>query len=257
MANIVPVTRERHAGKGWRGPANFSFAAEVTVVPLGWSEFPHAAAAMPIGFIEQAGHYMPVALLSLAKGKNLFVEPTTKQWVGHYIPAMLRVHPFYLVREERTEQSNLSIDEDAGLVVDEGGENVVKFFEPDGSLSQPSSAILAFLRQIEQERTKIDLAVAALAEAGVIKPWPLSVPVGDQNITMSGFNRIDDAVLNGLGDDQFLKLRKASALLIAYAQLVSMWQVPLLGRLALLAQGMAQAAERFAQHSAKTDLLPI
>jgi hypothetical protein len=35
-----------------------------------------------------------------------------------------------------------------------------------------------------------------------------------------------------------------------------MWQVPL-ARLTLLAQGMAQAAERFAQHSAKTDLLPL
>jgi hypothetical protein len=257
MVNIVPVDCKRHAGKGWRHPTGFGFMADAAVVPLGWSEFANAAPAMPIGFIEQAGHYVPVALLSLAKGKNLFVEPTTQQWVGSYVPAMMRIYPFYLVRDAGTEQSTLSIDEDSGLIVEEGGENVEKLFEADGSLSPSSNALVAFLRHIEEDRTKVDLAVAALAEAGVIKPWPLTVPVGNQNVTLSGFHRIDEAALNALADEPFLKLRKASALVIAYAQLFSMGQVSLLARLSLVAQKMAQAMEQFSEHAATSDLLPI
>jgi hypothetical protein len=116
---------------------------------------------------------------------------------------------------------------------------------------------VAFLRRIEEDRTKVDLAVAALAEAGVIKPWPLTVPVGNQNVTLSGFHRIDEAALNALGDEHFLKLRKASALAIAYAQLFSMGQVILLARLSLVVQRMAQAKEQFSEHAATSDLLPI
>ena len=54
MANIVPVDRARHAGKGWRHPPGYQFANKDAVVPLVSSEFPLAALALPIGFVEQS-----------------------------------------------------------------------------------------------------------------------------------------------------------------------------------------------------------
>jgi hypothetical protein len=258
MVNIVPVDRERHAGKGWRHPVGYGFVAGAAVAPLGWSEFASAAPAMPIGFVEQAGHYVPVALLALAKGRNLFVEPITGRWLGSYVPAMLRIYPFYLVRDEGREQSTLSIDEDSGLIVDEAGENVEKFFAADGTPSPTSNTLVEFLGRIEQDRTKVDLAVAVLAEAGVVKPWPLTVPVGNQNMTLNGIHRIDEAALNALGDESFLKLRKASALVVAYGQLFSMGQVGVLARLSLMQQGMAQPSQGApSEQTAPAGTLPV
>jgi len=252
MVNMVPLDRARHAGKGFRRGTGYGFVARDSVVPLGWSEFALAGPAMPIGFMQQGENYVPVALLGLAKGSNLFVGPEG-QWLGHYVPAMLRVYPFYLVRNAGSEQAILSVDEDSGLVVDASGENVEKFYEPDGTPSPTTTAILETLRRIEQDRIKVDLTVAALAAAGVIRPWPLTVPVGNQNVTVNGLYRVDESALNALDDDAFSRLRKASAVVLAYAQLFSMAQVSLLARLSLVTQTMAQ----FSEQAATSDLLPI
>lgn len=70
----------------------------------------------------------------------------------------------------------------------------------------------------------------------MIKPWPLTMQVGDQQITVNGLHTVDEAALNALDDATFLKLRKASSLLIAYGQLLSIVQVQGLARLTLMQQ---------------------
>jgi hypothetical protein len=97
-----------------------------------------------------------------------------------------------------------------------------------------------FLRQLEREYTTTNRAVAALAEAGVIMPWPLTVPVGNRQIVVNGLHRVDEAALNALDDGKFLELRKGSALVIAYWQIASIIQVNLLARLSLMRQQMPQ-----------------
>ena len=46
MAKLVPVDRERHAGKGWRQPTGYGFAATQAVTPLMGAEFAKAAVAI-------------------------------------------------------------------------------------------------------------------------------------------------------------------------------------------------------------------
>ena len=65
------------------------------------------------------------------------------------------------------------------------------------------------------------MAVSALAEAGVIQPWPIRIAAEENQREIGGLNRIDEAALNALSDDAFLKLRKSLALPIAYAQMLS------------------------------------
>ena len=75
------------------------------------------------------------------------------------------------------------------------------------------------------------------------QPWPqpgsfspgrltLKAEQGERAIT--GLHRIDEVALNALADDVFLKLRKASALPIAYAQMLSMGQLGMFEHLAKL-----------------------
>lgn len=250
MGNIVPV--KRHAGKAWQRPTGFAFAANLAVVPLGGWEFSHAIAAMPIGFMERSpGSYLPVALMALSMGSNVFVGPGG-QWMGGYIPAVLRTYPFSLGHAGGNGQGELGIDEDSGVIVgDSVGEGVEKFFEADGTLSPTLKAIMEMLHLIESDQAKTDAAVSALAEAALIKPWPLTVQVGDEEMTVNGLHRVDEAALNALEDAAFLKLRKASALVIAYGQLLSMVQVQGLARLMLLKKQTAQA-EKWA-----SDMLPV
>jgi hypothetical protein len=239
MAKLVAVDRERHAGKGWRQPTGYGFAATQAVTPLMGAEFAKAALAMPIGFIEQVGHYIAVAVMSVVPDRNLFIGPGG-QWLGAYAPAVLRGYPFQLLRAEGSDKLVLCIDEDSGLIVDADAD-AQKFFEADGGLSAAVTATVNLLQQIEHNRAFTDLAVAALAEVGLIAPWPLTVAVDGQSHAVNGLHRIDEAKLNALDDEAFLKLRKSGALPLAYLQLLSMGQVSLFAQLSRLQQQLAPA----------------
>ena len=239
MTKLVPVSKTTHAQKVWRRVPNYRFAAEQALAPIVLAEVLHVGSWMPIVFVERAGRYVLSAMLSPIPKQNLFVGPDG-QWLGGYMPSPLRSYPFRLLRPEGSEQMALCIDEDSGLVADadEKGEN---FFLADGKLSQSTSKLMEFLRQIEASRMATDLAVASLAEAGVIEPWPLEVQVGEKKASTTGLHRVKKSALHGLDDDAFLKLRKTSALPLAYAQLMSMGQIARFDQLMRLRQQLAQA----------------
>ena len=144
------------------------------------------------------------------------------------------------LRQEESDETILCVDEDSGLIVDEGEENVEKFFEADGSPSAISYTLKNVLRRIERDQIETDLAVSALAEAGVIKPWPLTAAAGNQQVRVNGLHQIDELALNALSDATFIKLRKASSLVIAHGQLLSVGQVSVLSRLSALHGRMEQ-----------------
>ena len=213
MVNFVAVSKDRHTGKRWRRPEGYTFAATQTVVPVMWTEFPRVALCMPIAFIEQSGCYVAVGVMSVIEGRNLFVGPGG-QWLGRYLPAALRSYPFGLARVPGAKEMTLCVDEESGLVV-ETDADAEPFFAANGTLSPALEAVVDFLRRFEHNRTETDLAVAALAEAGLIQPWP----------EIAGLYRVDEAGLKAIEDATFLKLRSASALPLAYMQLLSMNQV--------------------------------
>lgn len=242
MVNIVPVSTSRHAGKAWRRPASFVFASTQTVVPLTGAEFAKAALAMPIAFIEQAGQYLAVGVMSLVSDQNLFVGPAG-QWLGTYVPATLRSYPFRLGRVEGAEEFHLCIDEDSGLVVEADG-TAEDFVDASGSPAPATKAIFDFLVAVERGRAMTATAVAVLADTGLIEPWPLQVTVDGTTTPVRGFFRINEAALNALDDAVFLKLRKLGALPLAYLQLVSMGQISIFSQLSLAQRQLAQTQQQ-------------
>ena len=239
MAKFVAVNREAHAQKVWRRFANYQFAAKEALAPIVLAEVVHVGSWMPLVFIEQAGRYVLMAMMSPMPGHNLFVGPDG-EWLGGYTPSSLRSHPFRLVRREGSEQMTLCIDEDSGVIrdADEAGE---PFFAADGKPSPSISTIMESLRQIEANRVATDLATASLAAAGVIAPWPLEVEVGGKKAPAKGLHRINELALNQLDDEAFLKLRRTSALRLADAQIMSLGQIARFAQLMRLRQQLAQA----------------
>jgi SapC len=238
MARFVAVSREAHGQKVWRRFTNTQFAAREALTPIVLAEVVHVGSWMPIVFIEQAGRYMPMAMMSPMPGHNMFVGPDG-EWLGGYTPSSLRSHPFRLVRREGSEQMTLYIDEDSGLIrdADEAGE---PFFAADGQPSPSISTTMDFLGQIEASRVATDLATASLAAAGVMEPWPLEVEVNGKKAVSKGLHRINESALNGLDDEAFLKLRRTSALRLADAQFMSMGQIARFAQLMRLRQQLAQ-----------------
>ena len=162
----------------------------------------------------------------------MFVAPDGR-WLASYVPAVLRGYPFCLVPQPGTDKLLLCIDEESGLVVERelAGQD---FFDAEGNPSPSLKSVFEFLMAVERSRRATDLAVSALAEAGVIRPWPIKLRTGQDEKPVSGLHRIDESALTALRDDVFLKLRKASALFLADAQMLSAGHLDVFEHLARL-----------------------
>jgi hypothetical protein len=244
---VIPINTDDHAGKGWRHPNGFSFAAAQAVVPVVGAEFAKVAISMPIAFIRQpdvesAERYLPVAVMSPVAGRNLFIGPVG-QWLGTYVPAGLRSYPFRLGAVERSDQVTLCIDEDSGLIVD-GEETAEAFFDAAGDPAPALKAILDFLLGLERNRSVTEIAVSTLAAAGVILPWDIQLTLDGQATAVTGLFRVDETALDALDDVTFLGLRRSGALALAYLQLLSMGQAAVFDHLNVAQQQLAQNHER-------------
>ena len=90
------------------------------------------------------------------------------------------------------------------------------FFGADGKASPSLQQALDFLTSLERNRLVTALAVSSLAQAGVIKPWPISIKSEQGDRTVNGLNCIDEAALNALPNEDFIKLRATGALLMLW-----------------------------------------
>jgi hypothetical protein len=72
--------------------------------------------------------------------------------------------------------------------------------EPFSALmvSPSTQQALNCLSALERNRLATNLAVSSLAQAGVIKPWPITIKSEQGDRTVGGLNCIDEAALNGL-----------------------------------------------------------
>jgi len=231
MAKYIPLNRSAHADKAWKRRPGFGFAATEMVVPVVASELAVCATNMPLGFFKDGGTFHLAALLALRKGENLFVGPDGR-WLGTYVPAAFRSYPFRLLRQAGADKLVLCINEAyVSTNADEGNEIL---FDADAKLSRSVRPVLKFLRQFEESRLATALAVNALADAGVIAPWPLKTMDRDKQFSLAGIFRVDEKRLKALDDAAFVELRRSGAIAVAYAQLLSTTRIDVLARLAKL-----------------------
>lgn len=230
MSNFQAVSTTTHADKRWKRYDSYNFAAKDLVIPLVAQEFPHALMHMPVGFIKQEDDFVPVAILGLQSGQNLFVAPDGR-WIGSYIPAAYRIYPFQLANSTDG-QRVLVIDDDSGLVVDSGSNEGEVFFDEDGNPARALQDVLDFLVQLQGYKELTQSMSAVLAGHKLIHPWPITIQSEAGERKIEGLYRIDEAALTALPEEAFADLRRAGALPIAYCQLLSMQHLQTLGKLA-------------------------
>ena len=240
MPNFQAVSKSTHADKRWKRYDNYVFAAQDAVAPLVVQELPRALMQLPIGFIKQQDDFVPVAVLGLQAGQNLFVTADGR-WIGAYTPAAYRGYPFQLATTPDG-QSVLVVDEDSGLVNDTEGE---RFFDEEGNPAKSVQDVLDFLSQVQNNRALTQRICAVLAGHQLIQPWPVTLQSEAGERKIDGLYRIDEAAMNALAPEAFEAIRQAGALPVAYCQLLSMQHLQTLGKLAeahASAKAQSQAA---------------
>ncbi len=221
---LVPVNRDRHAGKKIRDITNFNFAAKFHIAYVTMHEFARAAATYPVVFVEDKSRdtFRPVALLGLQEGENLFIAADGK-WEASYVPAIVRRHPFMLADSGVEGQFTICVDEGSELLSDTEGRAM---FDDQGQPTQVIENVKRYLSELQQMDALTRAFTQAMTELNMLTPLSLRVrESADRVKNIGGCWVINEERLNGLSDERFLALRAKHYLPAIYAQLISLGQI--------------------------------
>jgi hypothetical protein len=238
-SNPEPLAKELHSKLGLRrmdGP--FGFAKAGHAVPLTVGEFPLAAISGPIIFV--GDEKLPIAVMGLNAGENMFVTPEGVFEPGVYIPAYVRRYPFVFANDAQNNQMVLCIDRAAEFIV-EGGD--LPFFEADGEPSEYTKNCIEFCNNFEVERQRTMSFVQILKDNDLFEtktanftPMNPDGSAGEPQKIAEYFG-VSEEKLNKLSPAKLVELRDNGALGQIYAHMLS-----LVGWDRLIALAMARQA---------------
>ena len=220
---LVALDAARHAKLGVAPLTDYGFAKATLSVPVVISEIADIAREYPIVFPTQGN--MPVALMGVEAGSNAYVGPGG-EWRAAYVPAYMRVYPFAAVRVPASPEGEaaeprivVSIDEASPLVQEGGGEAI---FDDDSQLAGPAATAVALLRRLRAASLRTEALVQAIDTAGLLLEQPIRIRAkGRPDREITGIRVINERALNALPAKKFEALRKAGALPLIYAALLS------------------------------------
>ena len=207
--------------------------------------------AMPLGFLKGERSYVMVAIMGIDEGKNLFVADNGR-WLGSYIPASYRTHPFHHAKTDDGKYL-VAVDEESGLISDSDGE---PFFE-NGKLSKTVDEVAKFLEQVVSSREATLRICDLLNKHELIHPWPIKVNTTAGERQIDGLYCVHEAKLRDLSTEVFEELRKAGALPLIYCQLLSMQNIVRLRQLGALRMRVTEKQQERASTKSSSNELDL
>ena len=233
-----PLSLDAHSALGV-DPVDkpYGFVAQTNLVPLTVTEFAPAALSYPVIFVGDAR--MPVAVMALRGGENLFVSDAGDFRPEAYIPAYVRRYPFVFANDEAQNRMILCIDRGAPFIKENGATPLFVEGKPSPYVEQA----MEFCNNFEQERLRTDAFVKLLTELDLLDTReavftprnPDGSPAAPQKI--AEYFAVSEDKLKALPAEKLAELRDNGALGQIYAHLVS-----LLGWDRLIAMAFQKAA---------------
>jgi hypothetical protein len=216
----VPVSRQEHGKLSVKTGNNFSFARDVNSVPLMAAEFTNASAECAVVFAGHDDDIIPVVLLGVRDGENLFVNPDGS-WGARYVPAFLRRYPFVFSSSDDGTNFTLCVDEEFEGCNRKGrGE---RLFDNDGERTQYLQGVLGFLQayQVQFQRTRA--LTKRLNDLNLLEAMQARFALRDGKVlTLTGFFTVNRDRLRALSADQLADLMRNDDLELIYLHLQSM-----------------------------------
>jgi hypothetical protein len=144
--DLAPLNRQDHAGWHSRPTDRAPWLISQHAIPLTAEEFPLAQRHYPIIF-SSGEDPVPLALMGMNEGVNVFVDDQGVLTGPVYLPAYARRYPFLLAKlRQDSEELSLCFDPTSGLVGEfDEGHALFEGEEP----SESTKATLQFCEQFE------------------------------------------------------------------------------------------------------------
>jgi len=219
--DLVPLSSSEHATWGTKTLDGAHFLKGQHAIPVTIDEFVQVQRHFPIIFAA-ADNPVPLALMGLNEGVNVFLDEDGKFSERVYVPAYVRRYPFMLAQlGQNPSELSLCFDPTSGAVTPDG--DVIKLFE-NGQPSEGTKGILEFCEQFEQSAQRTGAFVKELTDLDLLMDGEVSIQAdgAEQPHIYRGFKMVNEEKLRDLRGDQLRKMMQSGMLTLISAHLFSL-----------------------------------
>lgn len=216
----VPVSQTRHGNWYLEVGTSYAFCRSVNSVPLMATEFASAVLEYAVVFGEAGEVVMPVAVLGIRPGQNLFVTDQGA-WQARYIPAFVRRYPFVFFSGDEGKNFTLCIDE-AFTGFNQSGRGE-RLFGDEAKPTPYVENVLKFLMQYQLDFQRTQSFCKKLKDLNLLEPMQAQINLGSgERVALGGFSVVNRARLKTLSPNVLSELMHSDELELIYTHLVSM-----------------------------------
>lgn len=221
--DLVPLNSNDHGSWNARSTDKAPWVAKQHAIPLTADEFSAAQRDFPIVF-SSGENSVPLALMGLNEGVNVFFEDDGSLIGTPYMPAYIRRYPFLLAKlDQKSDNLSLCFDPTTDLVgeFDDGQ----ALFGEDKQPTDHTKGLLGFCERFEQAGTRTQALMEELKKADLLMDGEVSIQRNDnpdQPYTYRGFRMVNQEKLRELRGDQLRKWNESGLLPLIYAHLFSL-----------------------------------
>lgn len=218
--DLIPLNSQQHANWKTRSTDKATWLVGVNSIPLTVEEFPQAQRNFPIIFTS-GDNPIPLALMGMNEGINVFVDEDGTLNTPVYVPAYARRYPFMLAKlRPEAEELSLCVDPSSDLVGEiEEGEALFSGSEP----TDTTKNMLKFCENFEVAGNKTANFMAELKKHDLLMDGELNIDTGNnQPFNYRGFQMIDENKLREVRGDVLRQWNQNGMLPLIYAHLFSL-----------------------------------
>lgn len=221
--DLMPLNSRDHATWKSRPMESAEWLKTAHAIPLTVDEFVQAQRDFPIVF-SSGENPLPLALMGLNEGVNVFVDETGKVTDPIYLPAYIRRYPFMLAKlQPDADELSLCFDPTAGAVGDfEDGQPL---FDEDKKPTEATQGILQFCEHFEQAGQRTKAFIDELKKHDLLMDGEISISVNDnpdKPFIYRGFQMINQEKFADLRGDLVREWNKNGILALSQAHMMSL-----------------------------------
>ena len=220
--DLMPLNSRDHGTWRARTVDKAAWIGSQHAIPLTVDEFSQAQKHFPIVF-SAGDNPVPLALMGLNEGVNVFFDAEGGQVDDAYVPAYIRRYPFLLARlKPDAEEMSLCFDPSCDVIgeFDDGQELFA-----DGQPTEHTKSLLGFCEQFEQAGARTQAFMEELNKAGLLMDGEVAIQQNDKPdhpYIYRGFKMINQEKLRELDAETVKQWNDTGLLPLIYAHLFSL-----------------------------------
>jgi hypothetical protein len=220
--DLTPLNSRDHGKWVARSVDKATWVVNQHAIPITAEEFALAQRDFPIVFSDSETP-VPLALMGLNEGVNVFFDDQGELRQEVYVPAYIRRYPFLLAKlSPEAQELSLCFDPTSDLVVEEGEGSAL--FDGDQP-SEHTKGVLNFCEQFEQAGVRTQQFVEELLKHDLLMDGEVGIQRAEEQTgpyVYRGFKMINQEKLLELRGDQLRTWNQNGILPLIYAHLFSL-----------------------------------